>query len=1135
LRRFTRSRDEAAFAELVARHGTLVLGVARRVLGEHHAAEDVLQATFLLLARKAKRVRWRCSVAPWLQAAAYHLACKARRRELRRPAPLTIDAAGGDSPEQSLLWQEVRSVIDEELSRLSAPLRAPLVLCYLQGLTRDEAALQLGWTLATLKRRLKRGRNLLRLRLTRRRLALGAAAGLLAAAELPSAEMVCEVVRLAAGGEVPKAVAALLGDQRSWRRVGALALLLAAGVGGAALAMWPGKPSDPPTPAKPPATQRVDALGDQLPDGALARLGTRRLRPGQMIQGVAWSPDGKRLAIWSHAVLMFGRDQLIIVDSATGRELRVVDLPKCTLLRLRWLADGRGLALVKYDDGGHVVWEFTDEKSTVPEGTGRGDGKRCTPRAVDFSPDGRWMTIGGFNFAGFPPTPLLLVEVTPNAALAKMAVHELQKSDSHGMGVAFSADSKYLFALTQRQEMAKGIGAGGLPPSADSGKRAEKARLQVYEVPGGTLLKEFDVPPTMDYNATGKPALECLAAGSDGKTVYLGDEKGYVHAYDWAAGRKTLSYLAHPASDGEAAGVTGLALAPDGRTLLTCGFAGGVYSWDLATDPPARQLQVKADRPDILALAPDRQRIAFGSTRYIASQVRVLDARTGADVLSLPGHASFVTGVALRGGELVTSGLGEAVRWWDPETGRELRRRDVNVIQNWHTGPTFVDGGRSVLGHDKGELFRVDIESGQRTPIPAEKERNYTLVIGVASSTAFINMPGEKIRQWDVLAVKPLQAFELPPVEGARQVRAQHATASPDGRQVVILSTAYFAGRTAGQISFHDTATGEPRRRWMSNETRFDCAAYSEDGQWLLAGGLSLRGQLAGATADDPLPLKEGTGLVLFDAKSGEPVRTFEQVAKSSDGYRHVSTLTFSPDTRFFAVSQIDGSIVVYEFATGQVCRSFRGHRNAVSQLLFIANGRRLVSVSHDMTGLVWDSSLANLAKPRELTSEEQRRKAWSDLATPEWEIAGSAIAALAQRPDDLLTFVRDRLKPADKPDVDAEAVAKLVAQLDDPLFAVRERAAAALGRQGREVLPLLQEHLAKAATAEGRKRLQQIIRAVAQGAVPSDRLREMRVVALLEQARTDAARAELKRLASGHADAGLTRDADAALRRKSP
>src|SRR5262249_55529474 len=123
LRRFARSRDEAAFAELVRRHGTLVLGVARRVLGEHHAAEDVLQATFLLLARKAWRVRWRRSVAPWLHAAAYRLACKARRRQLRRPAPLRADAPGGDSPEQPLLWQEVRCALDEELARLSDPLR----------------------------------------------------------------------------------------------------------------------------------------------------------------------------------------------------------------------------------------------------------------------------------------------------------------------------------------------------------------------------------------------------------------------------------------------------------------------------------------------------------------------------------------------------------------------------------------------------------------------------------------------------------------------------------------------------------------------------------------------------------------------------------------------------------------------------------------------------------------------------------------------------------------------------------------------------------------------------------------------------------------------------------------------------
>src|SRR5262249_6349111 len=166
LRRFARARDEAAFAELVRRHGTLVLGVARRVLGEHHAAEDVLQASFLLLARKAWRVRWRRSVAPWLHATAYRLAGEARRPRAPQPVLQSIEVASDAGPERPLLWEEVRSAIDEELSRLSTPLRTPLVLCYLQGLTRDEAALRLGWTLATLKRRLERGRNLLRVRLT---------------------------------------------------------------------------------------------------------------------------------------------------------------------------------------------------------------------------------------------------------------------------------------------------------------------------------------------------------------------------------------------------------------------------------------------------------------------------------------------------------------------------------------------------------------------------------------------------------------------------------------------------------------------------------------------------------------------------------------------------------------------------------------------------------------------------------------------------------------------------------------------------------------------------------------------------------------------------------------------------------
>ncbi len=167
-------RDEAAFAELVRRHAGMVLGVARRVLGDAHAAEDVGQATFLVLARRAGSVRWRDSVANWLHGVAYRLALKARA-ESRRPPPPPTPRPPVAGPDATAAERELREVIDAELQRLPARYRAPLVLCYLEGRTRDEAAQQLGVSLAALRGHLERGREMLRARLLRRgySLALG--------------------------------------------------------------------------------------------------------------------------------------------------------------------------------------------------------------------------------------------------------------------------------------------------------------------------------------------------------------------------------------------------------------------------------------------------------------------------------------------------------------------------------------------------------------------------------------------------------------------------------------------------------------------------------------------------------------------------------------------------------------------------------------------------------------------------------------------------------------------------------------------------------------------------------------------------------------------------------------------------
>src|SRR5262249_15071907 len=156
-------RDEAAFAALVHRHGAMVLGACRRVVRNPHDAEDACQATFLILAHKAASIRKRDALGSWLHGVACRVARDLRAKLARRAAqPLAPgdDVARPDGSD-SLTWAEVRQALDEELRGLPEHYRAALVLCYLEGRSRDEAALQLGWSLPALRGRLERGRAML--------------------------------------------------------------------------------------------------------------------------------------------------------------------------------------------------------------------------------------------------------------------------------------------------------------------------------------------------------------------------------------------------------------------------------------------------------------------------------------------------------------------------------------------------------------------------------------------------------------------------------------------------------------------------------------------------------------------------------------------------------------------------------------------------------------------------------------------------------------------------------------------------------------------------------------------------------------------------------------------------------------
>lgn len=189
LRRFVAARDEQAFGELVRRHSGLVLGVCRRTLRDQHDAEEAFQATFMVLAAKAARVRVAHTVGPWLYGVAYRIAIRAAaKRARRREAALPDDVTMIEDALQNVAECHWRRVLDDELNLLPERYRSAVVLHYLLGKTNNEVAAELGLSVRTVEGRQRRGKELLKRRLMLRKVSLPAALGALAATQATTAQ-----------------------------------------------------------------------------------------------------------------------------------------------------------------------------------------------------------------------------------------------------------------------------------------------------------------------------------------------------------------------------------------------------------------------------------------------------------------------------------------------------------------------------------------------------------------------------------------------------------------------------------------------------------------------------------------------------------------------------------------------------------------------------------------------------------------------------------------------------------------------------------------------------------------------------------------------------------------------------------
>jgi RNA polymerase sigma factor (sigma-70 family) len=319
LRCFADSGDQAAFATLFRRHSGMVLGVCRRTLPCEQDVEDACQATFLLLSRKAKSGRWQASVASWLYVAARrvaHNACVAAARRSRREKSAAVPEAV--QPVDRMTVRELLTALDEELDKLPPRYREPLVLCYLEGLTRDEAAARLGVPAATLKSQLDRGRKRLNGALTRRGYALGAGFLALVATSPARASSLRLVQRvLASAGGSPPASVAKLAEGVAMNGFGKIKLLgLLALVGAVVLSFRPG-------------SGELIASG-QTPEKAAAPLAPKvaAARANEIaVTGRVLDPDGKPLA--GAMLLVAGKEDKPVHVGVSGNDGRfAVSVPR---------------------------------------------------------------------------------------------------------------------------------------------------------------------------------------------------------------------------------------------------------------------------------------------------------------------------------------------------------------------------------------------------------------------------------------------------------------------------------------------------------------------------------------------------------------------------------------------------------------------------------------------------------------------------------------------------------------------------------------------------------------------------------------------------------------------------------------
>ncbi|MDB5313556.1 MAG: hypothetical protein JWO38_7758 [Gemmataceae bacterium] len=965
--RYTRLRDNAAFAELLRRHGPVVLGACRRVLADPHDAEDAFQAVFLVLARKADTVRPPGMVGSWLYGVAVRTANKAKvtaARRWRREMASILAAPGSESSDGPIGGElertELRAVIDDELGRLPDPLRAPVVLCDLGGKTRAEAARELGCPEGTVAARLHRARKLLAGRLTRRGVALPAAglvailtpeAGSAAVSPTLAQTTLTAAGAFAAGASSPvvsPTVQILAEGVLRAMTTGKFKLILAALLAGGLLTgvFWGASAADP----RPAPADRTDAKAEPP---TTPKPPAPPVAPGY-VWDVQFSPDGKRYVVTCGAGIR-------VHDTPTGRV--VFTIPG---MATRYSADGKSLFVMGdkvrvYDpDTGKVTREFPRPKA------------KFEWHRVSFGPGAkRYAAHAGAGIrvydrdTGFEPVRL-------DGQREPEVIGSWVTGGVHGEDVFFTPDGKRVIGLPAKSSFAFDKPGAGIW-DAESGDLlgivggiADDAPLAVAVSPDGKLLATGHAKHVRLWDAAtfkevknlgdtpGSGPVTALAFGPDGKTLAVGFRKPILNGADKeppVVGHKTEVQLLDLTTGKElkrfdgfegvnhtaptALPVIALAFSPDGAKLVA---GTGILPASMVPDGAPKTGEVKVfplageGAPGAAAAGPWREKANLNINDPVDS------------VAFAPDGKMFATGSP-----------GGTVSFWHPAT---LAR-----VQGWgKPGRAFT----AVAYSPDGKMFAVTNPDGVTLfdPVTGKRLREFqekgavptaiafgpTGEVGGAkrSLLAFTNGRTVWVKTW--LDDAPEGTAQFGPLQGGGGPLPSDKPAgvaySPDGKQLVFIPNHKIDPNwpdgkrdvlksdprkdTHWIAQIWGAGSGAPMQFLKHGTDPVTAVAWSRDGKLVATGG---------ADGD----------VALWDPTSAKEVRRFK-LGGGGEGKSTVHALAFSPDGKTLAAAVEWGEgknpkrVVLLDLATGarvQDLQSFAAARPV--SVAFSPDGKTLV------------------------------------------------------------------------------------------------------------------------------------------------------------------------------------------------